>query len=135
MPEGKKLKFLQVGGPSGFLFAEDGLDIVLSDEAFEAGGRWLVNPSIVACDEATCVVDYVKQCADFSEKAACGKCVMGREGTWQLREFISDMTAGKSKNDDLAMIEEIQQAFIPEPCVRSVRRRSAGAVGVGNLCF
>ena len=111
MPEGKKLKFLQVGGPSGFLFAEDGLDIVLSDEAFEAGGRWLVNPSIVACDEATCVVDYVKQCADFSEKAACGKCVMGREGTWQLREFISDMTAGKSKNDDLAMIEEISQGI------------------------
>ncbi|MGI6333315.1 MAG: NADH-ubiquinone oxidoreductase-F iron-sulfur binding region domain-containing protein [Saccharofermentanales bacterium] len=111
MPEGKKFKFLQAGGPSGFLFAEDGLDIVLNDEAFEASGRWLVNPSIVVRDEATCVVDYVKQCADFAEKAACGKCVMGREGTWQLREFVSDMTTGKSKNDDPAMIDEISQSI------------------------
>ena len=111
MPEGKKFKFLQAGGPSGFLFAEDGLDIVLNDEAFEASGRWLVNPSIVVRAEATCVVDYVKQCADFAEKAACGKCVMGREGTWQLREFVSDMTTGKSKNDDPAMIDEISQSI------------------------
>ena len=109
IPEGKTLKFLQVGGRNGFLFTGEELDIALDSEAFEASGRWLSNPSIVARDTTICVVDYVKKCADFAEKASCGKCVMGREGTWQLREFISDMTTGKSKNDDLNMIREISE--------------------------
>ena len=111
LPEGKTLKFLQVGGQNGFLFTGEELDIVINDAEFEASGRWLSNPSILARDSGTCVVDYVKKCADFAEKASCGKCVMGREGTWQLREFISDMTTGKSKNDDLDMIREISEGI------------------------
>jgi NADH-quinone oxidoreductase subunit F len=107
MPEGKTLKFVQVGGPNGFILTGEELDIALDYGAFEETGRWLGNASIMVRDTDTCIVDYVKTCAAFMEKAACGKCVMGREGTWQVREFIHDMTVGKSKQDDLDMLQEL----------------------------
>ena len=111
VPEGATLKFLQVGGPNGFIFTGDELDNRLDYAAFEEHGRWLVNTSIMVADSTVCIVDYVKKCEDFCEKASCGKCVMGREGTWQLREFVHDMTVGKSKNEDLDMVQEISKGI------------------------
>ena len=111
LKEEETLKFIQVGGPNGFIFTGDELDITLDYAAFEEKGRWLANTSINVCDSKICIVDYVKKCEDFCEKASCGKCVMGREGTWQLREFVHDMTVGKSKNEDLDMVQEISQGI------------------------
>ena len=111
MPAETTLKFLQVGGFNGFLFTGEEMDITLDYSAFEATDRHLGNASILVRDSGTCVVDYVKGCADLAEKASCGKCVMGREGTWQLREFVQDMTVGKSKPEDLDMVQEISKGI------------------------
>lgn len=111
LPEGKTLKFVQVGGPNGFCLTAEQLNIPLDFASFEAAGMWLGSASIVVRDTETCTVDYIAECMDFMERASCGKCVMCREGSWQLREFVKDMTIGKSKSDDMAMVLEICESM------------------------
>ncbi len=131
VPEGKTIKFVQVGGPNGSILTGDELDIALDFANFEATGRNLGTGSIVVRNTDACVVDYIKTNTDLMNKAACGKCVMGREGSWQLKEFIHDSTIGKSKNDDLDMMQELCQGM-SEGAMCSVCR-SAGAAFLSAL--
>jgi NADH-quinone oxidoreductase subunit F len=56
---------------------------------------------------SACVVDYCKELMDTARRESCGKCVLCREGTWQVYEIMKEITEGKAKNDDLELLAEL----------------------------
>ncbi len=111
MSDDAELKFVQAGGSAGPILTAEELDLKLDYDSFEQSGRTLGIASVVVCDSKTCVVDYVKDVQRTMNQASCGKCVMGREGTWQMQEFTHDMTTGKSKIDDPNMLKELAEGI------------------------
>jgi NADH-quinone oxidoreductase subunit F len=107
MLPGKTLQFVQVGGPNGPVLTPDELDIALDYAAFEACGLRLGSGSVAVFAQDACIVDFAKNRLTFLEEASCGRCVMCREGSWQVREILGDMTVGKSRQDDRETLEEL----------------------------
>ena len=111
LADGTELKFVQAGGSAGSILTGEELDLKLDYDSFVQSGRILGTASVIVCDSKTCVVDFVKDAQRAMNQASCGKCVMGREGTWQLQEFTHDMTTGKSKIDDPKMLKELAEGI------------------------
>lgn len=57
--------------------------------------------------ESACVVDFSKTLMDIARRESCGKCVLCREGTWQVYEIIKDITEGKAESGDLELVKEL----------------------------
>lgn len=104
---GKEIKAVTLGGPSGICISAESLDIPLSFEQMEEMDALFGLGSIAAYDQGTCMVDVVARQLAFSAKESCGRCVMCREGTWQLQEIIRDATIGKTKSSDPEQITEM----------------------------
>ena len=66
-------------------------------------------PEWDAQSDADCVVEYCKTLMDIARKESCGKCVLCREGTWQVYEIISDITEGRAKTEDIELVTELLQ--------------------------
>ncbi len=92
VPNNKKFKAVQMGGPSGGCVTEQHLDIAIDYESLLEVGAMMGSGGMVIMDEDTCMVDMAKFFMDFIQRESCGKCIPCREGTRRMLEVLESIT-------------------------------------------
>jgi len=111
IPEGKKFKAVQTGGPSGGVIPEQYLDTPVDFDELSSLGSMMGSGGMIVMDEGTCVVDVARYFVDFLCDESCGKCVPCREGLRHMREILNDIVEGKGREGDIELLEEISQVM------------------------
>jgi len=107
IPEGRKFKAVQTGGPSGGCIPSEFLDTPVDYESLAQLGSIMGSGGMVVMDESTCMVDVAKYFMDFCMTESCGKCIPCRVGTYQMHRILSAMTNMSATQKDLTMLEEL----------------------------
>ena len=102
--DGKKLKFLQTGGPLGGVLGADNVDIVLDFEVLRNAGAILGSGGIIAADEDTCVVDLTRALVAFCQYESCGKCFPCRMGMSHILEVLERICSLEGEPEDLDLM-------------------------------
>ena len=92
IPDGKKFKAVQIGGPSGGCLPEELLDLKIDYESLTAAGAMMGSGGLVVMDETTCMVDVARFFLNFTKSESCGKCTPCREGTKRMLEILTRIT-------------------------------------------
>ena len=103
--EGKKLKMVQLGGPSGSCFTPDMIDISLDYKILSQTGLTLGSGVVLVLNEDRCIVDAVRNMAHFFRHESCGKCTPCREGTNMIYTLLTKIALGKGENNDLETLK------------------------------
>lgn len=104
---GKKVKAVQIGGPSGGCVPESLFDTPVDYEALGDVGAMMGSGGIVVLDESDCMVDVAKYFLAFTQAESCGKCVPCRVGSMRMLEILDALTQGKADRSDLDKLEEL----------------------------
>ncbi len=107
IPDGKKIKAVQTGGPSGGCIPEALLDLPVDYEKLAEAGSIMGSGGMVVMDEDTCMVDVAKFFLAFTKDESCGKCVPCREGCSRMYEILADITEGRGEKGDIELLEEM----------------------------
>ena len=107
IPDGKKFKAVQTGGPSGGCIPAEFLDTPVDYESLSQLGAIMGSGGMIVVDEDTCMVDLAKFFLEFVQEESCGKCAPCRIGTKRMLEILERITAGKGKEGDIALLEEL----------------------------
>ncbi len=111
IPDGKKFKAIQTGGPSGGCIPERLLDLPIDYENLASAGSIMGSGGMIVMDEKTCMVDVAKYFTDFTKFESCGKCNACREGLRQMHAVLTRITAGDGQETDVALLEEMGAAI------------------------
>ena len=109
IPNGKKFKAAQTGGPSGGCIPALHIDTPIDYDNLIALGSMMGSGGMIILDEDTCMVDIAKFYLEFTVDESCGKCTSCRVGTRRLLQFLEKITSGKGEMEDLEKIEELAQ--------------------------
>ena len=112
IPDGKKFKAVQTGGPSGGFLPEKMLDLLVDFDELTKVGSMMGSGGMIVMDENTCMVDMARYFVAFLEEESCGKCVPCREGLKRMREILDDITQGKGKEGDLELLEHLSDVLV-----------------------
>ncbi len=107
IPNGKKFKAAQTGGPSGGCIPESLIDTEVDFDNLTAIGCMMGSGGLIVMDEDTCMVDMAKFFLEFTVDESCGKCTPCRVGTKRLLEMLDDITKGKGTLEDIDKLEEL----------------------------
>ena len=107
VPNGKKFKAAQTGGPSGGCIPAEFLDTPIDYESLAAIGSIVGSGGLIIMDEDNCMVDIAKFFLGFTVDESCGKCTPCRIGTKRLYEILEKITSGKGTMEDLDKMEEL----------------------------
>jgi len=107
IPNKRKFKAVQMGGPSGGCLPEDQLDTPADYEAITKAGAIMGSGGVIVMDDTTCMVDMARFFMDFCQEESCGKCTPCREGTKQLLNILERLTKGEGKPEDIDTLEEL----------------------------
>lgn len=105
--DGKELKAVQTGGPSGGCIPADLLDLPIDYESLTEVGAMMGSGGMVVMDESTCMVDVARFFLSFTQSESCGKCTPCREGTKRMLEILDRICAGEGREGDLELLEEL----------------------------
>ena len=104
---GRKIKAVQMGGPSGGCVPESLFDTRIDYEEVTKTGAIMGSGGCVVMDETSCMVDIAKFFLDFTQMESCGKCTFCRIGTKRMLEILEKITEGKAQESDLDLLEEL----------------------------
>lgn len=107
IPNGKKFKAAQTGGPSGGCIPALHIDTPIDYDSLLALGSMMGSGGMIILDEGTCMVDIAKFYLEFTVDESCGKCTPCRVGTRRLLQFLDKITSGKGEMEDLEKIDEL----------------------------
>ncbi len=107
IPNGKKFKAAQTGGPSGGCIPAALIDTPMDYDNLIAIGSMMGSGGLIVMDEDTCMVDIAKFFLQFTVDESCGKCAPCRIGTRRLLELLEKITSGNGELEDLDRIEEL----------------------------
>ena len=107
IPNGKKFKAAQTGGPSGGCIPADLIDTPIDYDNLIAIGSMMGSGGLIVMDEDTCMVDLARFFLDFTVDESCGKCTPCRVGTKRLLEILDKIIAGNGEMEDLDRLEEL----------------------------
>jgi NADP-reducing hydrogenase subunit HndC len=113
IPNNKKFKAVQTGGPSGGVLPESMLDIPVDFDQLTEAGSMMGSGGMIVMDENTCMVDTARYYTEFLAQESCGKCVPCREGLRQMLRILNNITNGQGKEGDIELLEELSE-FIQE---------------------
>ncbi len=105
--DGKGIKAVQTGGPSGGCIPKERLDLPVDYESLTQAGSIMGSGGMIVMDENTCMVDVAKYFLNFLRDESCGKCLSCRKGTQKMLEIVTDITEGKGKEEDLVTLDEL----------------------------
>lgn len=111
MQGGKRLKAVQIGGPSGGCIPERLADLPIDYESLTAAGSMMGSGGMVVMDEDTCMVDVARYFLSFTHDESCGKCTPCREGTKAMLDILTRITEGKGMPGDLVLLEDLAQGI------------------------
>ncbi len=109
IPGGKRFKAVQTGGPSGGCIPEQLLDLQVGFDELTQAGSMMGSGGMIVMDEDTCMVDVARYFTEFLTDESCGKCVPCREGLRQMNKILTNITQGKGKAGDIALLEELSE--------------------------
>ncbi len=107
IPNGKKFKAAQTGGPSGGCIPASLIDTPIDYDNLIAIGSMMGSGGLIVMDEDTCMVDLARFFLDFTVDESCGKCTPCRVGTRRLLEILDKIIAGNGEMEDLDKLEEL----------------------------
>ncbi len=107
IPEGKKFKAVQTGGPSGGFIPESLLHLPVDFNRLTEVGSMMGSGAMIVMDQDTCMPDVAKYFIDFLREESCGKCVPCREGIDRMGEVLGRITAGEGTVQDLDLLEDL----------------------------
>jgi len=117
IPDDKRFKAVQTGGPSGGFLPANLLNLPVDYESLTQAGSIMGSGGMIVLDEDNCIVETAKFFLSFTQVESCGKCVLCRLGTKQMLDILEDITTGKGKLEDIDLLIDL-----------------AEAVKVGSLC-
>ncbi len=106
IPDNKKFKAVQTGGPSGGCIPADQLDMQVDYETLAQAGSIMGSGGMIVADETSCMVDVAKFFMEFCMTESCGKCIPCRVGTAQMYDILCKITAGEATMIDLDNLKE-----------------------------
>ena len=107
IPESKRFKAVQTGGPSGGCIPESLIDSPVDFDELSKLGSMMGSGGMIVMDEDTCMVDTARYFLDFLTDESCGKCTPCREGIEQMLSVLTNITEGKGQDGDIELLEEI----------------------------
>jgi len=107
IPNGKKFKAAQTGGPSGGCIPASLIDTPIDYDNLIAIGSMMGSGGLIVMDEDTCMVDLAKFFLEFTVDESCGKCAPCRIGTVRMLELLEKITDGRGELEDLDKLEEL----------------------------
>ncbi|MDR2021780.1 MAG: NADH-quinone oxidoreductase subunit NuoF [Hungatella sp.] len=107
IPNGKKFKAAQTGGPSGGCIPMEHYDIPIDYDNLISIGSMMGSGGLIVMDETDCMVDIAKFFLEFTIEESCGKCTPCRIGTKRMLEILEKITKGQAKLEDLDRLEEL----------------------------
>ena len=107
IPNGKKFKAAQTGGPSGGCLPASLIDTPIDFDNLIAAGSMMGSGGLIVMDEDTCMVDLAKFFLEFTVDESCGKCAPCRIGTVRMLEILNKITEGNGELEDLDKLEEL----------------------------
>jgi NADH-quinone oxidoreductase subunit F len=107
MPEGRKLKAVQIGGPSGGCLPEQLIETPVDYESVMKTGAIVGSGGMVVMDETSCMVDVARFFLEFTADESCGKCAPCREGTQQLLRILEDICEGRGRPEHITQLKEL----------------------------
>jgi NADH-quinone oxidoreductase subunit F len=107
VPHGRRLKAVQIGGPSGGCVPASLLDTPVDYEALAAAGAIMGSGGLVVLDERDCMVDVARYFLRFTRQESCGKCTFCRVGTQRMLEILDRLCTGEARPDELDKLEEL----------------------------
>ena len=109
-PDGRKLKAVQTGGPSGGCIPESLWHLPVDYDSLREAGSMMGSGGMIIMDETTCMVDMARYFLDFSKFESCGKCSACREGVKRMYEILDYITRGYGREGDIELLETLGQA-------------------------
>jgi len=107
VPNGKKFKAAQTGGPSGGCIPSTYYDIPIDFENLKSIGCMMGSGGLIVMDEDSCMVDIAKFFLEFTVSESCGKCTPCRVGTKRMLEILTRISEGKGEMEDLEKLEKL----------------------------
>ena len=112
IPNGKKFKAVQTGGPSGGCVPEEMLDLPVDFDELTKAGSMMGSGGMIVMDESTCMVDIARYFLDFLKEESCGKCVPCREGIDRSLEILERICGGEGRPEDIPLLEELSETIL-----------------------
>jgi len=112
IPDGKKFKAVQTGGPSGGCIPAELIDLPVDYEELTKTGSIMGSGGMVVMDEATCMVNVAKFFLIFTMDESCGQCTPCREGIERMLDILTDICEGRGKEGDIELLEELAHAIV-----------------------
>ena len=110
IPNGRKFKAVQTGGPSGGCIPKDLLNLPVDFDQLKKAGSIMGSGGMIVMDDRTCMVDVAKYFLSFLEDESCGKCVPCRVGIRRMREILEDITSGRGEEGDVEYLHQMAEA-------------------------
>ncbi len=107
IPNGKRFKAVQTGGPSGGCIPESLLDLPVDFDRLAEASSVMGSGGMIVMDEDTCMVDIARYFTKFLTEESCGKCVPCREGLDRMLDILVDITEGRGKEEYIDLLEEL----------------------------
>ncbi len=111
VPGGRKLKAVQMGGPSGGCIPENLMDTPIDYDSLNATGAIMGSGGMVVMDDSTCMVDVARFFLKFTQNESCGKCTFCRVGTKRMLEILERICAGKGVPADMETLRELGESI------------------------
>jgi NADH-quinone oxidoreductase subunit F len=109
IPNGKRFKAVQIGGPSGGCLPESALDLPIDFDSLTEAGAMMGSGGMIVLDEDDCMVEIARYFLEFTQRESCGKCTFCRLGTKQMLETLGEFTKGRGKLKDLDTLIELAE--------------------------
>jgi bidirectional [NiFe] hydrogenase diaphorase subunit len=107
IPEGRRFKAVQTGGPSGGCIPEQHLSMPVDYESLMQVGSIMGSGGMIVMDETSCMVDVARYFMEFCMTESCGKCIPCRVGTVHMHDLLTKIADGTGTDADLALLEEL----------------------------
>jgi NADH:ubiquinone oxidoreductase subunit F (NADH-binding)/(2Fe-2S) ferredoxin/NAD-dependent dihydropyrimidine dehydrogenase PreA subunit len=111
IPNGKRIKAAQLGGPSGGCLPAEHLDVPIDYASLTELGAIMGSGGLVIADEDTCMVDFARYFMHFTQEESCGKCVPCRIGTKAMLSTLERICAGEGRTGDIDYLLELAEAI------------------------
>jgi NAD-dependent dihydropyrimidine dehydrogenase PreA subunit len=109
--DGKAIKAVQTGGPSGGCLPADKFDLPVDFDVLYKAGSMVGSGGVVVMDEGTCMVDVAKYFLQFLQDESCGKCVPCRIGIDRMLEIVTDIAEGRGRAEQVDLLQDLAETI------------------------
>lgn len=109
IPDGKKFKAIQIGGPSGGCIPASMADIPIDYASLTNAGAMMGSGGLIVLDESDCMVDIARYFLSFTQDQSCGRCTFCRIGTKRMLEILDKITRSKGTMEDITTLEQLAE--------------------------